>query len=231
MQFSEYIITGDVLVYRIFNVNDMTEELATHYFPLMSEVKRAKILGAKDKVRAAQAFVADMLARQCLSEFCDAPEFSFSLLINPDSKSVVSNFEAEISVSTAGEYVACAVSDSPVGISLMKSTPFTFSEAQSVLTDSEIRYLFSFSKYSFTEILSKDICEETVLSEKYALFKSLKTAQFLASGRGIREHKNNASFDFTDETVRCSSNDYDIIISKYLSDKKLAVSIVERCKR
>ena len=132
----------------------MTEELASHYFPLMTEGKRAKILGAKDKVKGAQAFVADMLARQCLSELCDAPEFSFSLLINPDSKSVVTNFNAEISVSTAGEYVACAVSTVPVGISIVKAGDFTFSEAQELLTDAEIRYLFSFSCIS---ILSPSI--------------------------------------------------------------------------
>ncbi len=219
------------MVYRIFNINDMTEELASHYFSLMSEGKRAKILGAKDKFRAAHAFVADMLARQCLSEFCDAPEFSFSLLINPDSKSVVSNFDAEISVATEGEYVACAVSDVPIGISIVKAEHFTFSDAQSVLSDAEMRYLFSFSKYSFTEIVTKEICDEVPIIEKFSLFESLKTAQFLASGRGIRERKNSVSFDFSSDDICCSNSDYNVVFSEYLSDKKLAVSIVERCKR
>lgn len=217
------------MVYRIFNIYDMTEELASHYFPLMSEGKRAKILGAKDKVRAAQTFVADMLARQCLSEFCDAPEFSFLLLLNPDSKSVVTNFNAQISVSTDSEYVACAVSDVPVGISIVKPEAFTFSDAQDLLTDSEIRYLFSFSKYSFSENVSKELCDEQVLNEKYSLYKSLKKAQFFASGRGIRERKNNASFDFSDRAVSCNDSNYTVSLAEYNADKKLAVSIIERC--
>ncbi|MBO5395369.1 MAG: hypothetical protein J6A97_00645 [Clostridia bacterium] len=216
------------MIYRIFNINDMTEELASHYFPLMTEGKRAKILGAKDKLRGAQAFVADMLARQCLSEFADAPEFSFSLLINPDSKSIVSNFNAEISVSTAEEYVACAVSDVPVGISIVKAEPFTFSDAQSLLTDSEIRYLFSFSKHSLTENISKESCDEPILTEKYSLLKSLKTAQFLASGRGIRERRNNASFDFFDNSVICSNIDYKVRHSEYISEKKLSLSVIDK---
>lgn len=207
----------------------MTEELASHYFPLMTEGKRAKILGARDKLKGAQTFVADMLARQCLSELCDAPEFSFSLLINPDSKSVVTNFSAELSVVTAGEYVACAVSQKPVGISIVKAEAFTFSEAQELLTDSEIRYLFSFSKYSFTELVSKEICDEKVLVEKYAVFKSLKNAQFMASGRGIRERKNSSSFDFTGSSVSCSNSAYSVIISEFLSKENLALSIIERC--
>ncbi len=206
----------------------MTEDLASHYFPLMTEGKRAKILGAKDKVKGAQAFVADMLARQCLSELCNAPEFSFSLLINPDSKSVVTNFNAEIFVATAGEYVACAVSTAPVGISIVKAEDFTFSEAQELLTDAEIRYLFSFSKYSFAELVSKKICDEPELVEKFSVYKSLKTAQFFASGRGIRERKNIASFDFSDNAIICSNNDYSVSLSEYLADNKLAVSIVER---
>ena len=219
------------MVYRIFNINDMTEELASHYFPLMTEGKRAKILGAKDKFKGAQAFVADMLARKCLSEFCDAPEFAFSLLINPDSKSIVSNFSAEISVATAGEYVACAVSDAPVGISIVKAVPFTFSEAQALLTDAEMRYLFSFSKYSFAENVSAESCDEPIVTEKFSLFKSLKTAQFFASGRGIRERKNNASFDFSGSTVQCSNSDYTVSLTEYASDKRLAVSIIERCAK
>ena len=217
------------MVYRIFNINDMTEEIASHYFPLMTEGKRAKILGARDKFKGAQAFVADMLARQCLSEFCDAPEFSFSLLINPDSKSIVSNFSAEISVATAGEYVACAVADVPIGISIVKSEPFTFSDAQSLLTDAEMRYLFSFSKYSFTDIVSKQTCDEQILADKFALFRSLKTAQFFASGRGIRERKNNSSFDFSDNNVRCSNADYTVSLAEFCDNKRLAVSVIERC--
>ena len=219
------------LVYRVFNINDMTEDLASHYFPLMSEGKRAKILGAKDKFRAAQTFVADMLARQCLSEFCDAPEFSFLLLITPDSKSVVTNFNAEISVSVDGEFVACAVSDVPVGISVIKPVSFSFSEAQSLLTDSEIRHLFSFSKYSFTENVSKDICDEQILTEKFSLYKSLKKAQFLASGRGIRERKNSTAFEFSENAVLCSDNRYITRAAEYDADKKLAISVIERCEK
>ncbi|MBR5507792.1 MAG: hypothetical protein IKV88_07090 [Clostridia bacterium] len=219
------------MVYRVFNINDMTEELASHYFPLMSEGKRTKILGAKDKFRAAQTFVADMLARQCLSEFCDAPEFSFLLLINPDSKSVVSNFNAEISVATDGEFVACAVSDVPVGICVSKPVSFSFSEAQNLLSDAEIRHLFSFSKYSFTENVSKEICDEQILTEKFSMYKSLKKAQFLASGRGIRERKNNTSFEFSDDAVFCSDSKYVTRVAEYNSDIKLAVSVIERCEK
>ena len=134
------------LIYKIFNINDMTQELADRYFQLISDVKKKQILNAKDKIRAAQAFVADMLARQCLSELLDAPEFSFSLLLNPDSRSIVSNFDAQISIATAGEYVGCAVSRMPVGIALEIPGTFSFGDAQAFLSDSEIRNIFSYSK-------------------------------------------------------------------------------------
>lgn len=217
------------MVYKIFNINDMNEELVTRYFSLMTEGKRNKILNAKDKIRAAQEFAADMLARQCLSEFCDAPEFSFNLLINPGSKSVVSNFDAEISVSVCDEFVGCAVSDMPVGISLYKFVPFSFAEAQDNLRDSEIRHLFSYSKYSFAELLNIDKCCEPALMQKFSMYKSLKTAQFLASGRGIREKRNNAEFIFSATGVVCSDASYAVVKSEFSDEYLLAYAIVERC--
>ncbi len=206
----------------------MTEELAGHYFSLMGESKRQKIINAKDKLKGAQAFVADMLARQSLSELADAPEFSFSLLLNPDSKSVVSNFDAKISIGTADEYVGCAVSRLPIGIALEKAESFTFAEAQSLLTDSEMRNLFSYSKYSFAENLNKEICDERVLQKKFAGYKALKTAQFRSSGRGIRDKRNNISFDCTEAGIVCSDCHYQVIVSEFYEDKNLSVSIIEK---
>ncbi len=188
------------------------------------------IINAKDKLRGARAFVSDMLARQCLSEFLDAPEFSFSLLLNPDAKSVVSNFDAQICVATAGEYVGCAVSHLPVGIGLAKSEPFSFQTAQAILSDSELRNVFSFSKYSFSELLIKDLCDEPLLQERFSVYRSLKTAQFHSSGRSIREKKNNITFDCSDNKITCSNENYSVLASKFISDKNLAVSIIERCK-
>ena len=218
------------MVYKILSVNDIDNEMSMKYLSMMSDLKKNKMLDMKDKFRATQLFLGEILARQCLSELCDAPEFSFKLLINPDSKSIVSNFSANISVSTSGKYVACCASKDNVGISINEPVPFTFTEAQKILSDVEMRYLYSFSKYSFVDNITKVTSDEDDVMKKYAMMLSLKNACFYASGRGIRSSVIKNTFDFSDGRFICSDNEYNVVLSEFSDEKNLACAIVERRK-
>ena len=216
------------MVYRIFSIKDITDEITKKYFPMLTEARREKLLSMKDGVFAAKLFLAEILARQTLSELCDAPEFAFDLLIHPDSKCIVSNFNAFISVATSGDYVACCASRSSVGISINAPVGFSFADAQKLLSDAEIRNLYSYSKYSLTEILNQSECDEKVVCEKFSQYQSLKNACFLSSGRGIRSAVSKISFDMTQESIICSDSNYQVVYSEFLSDKNLACSIIEK---
>lgn len=213
------------------NINELNEEMTTHYFPLLTEVRREKILNLSEPRERSIAFCSEILARNCLSLLCDAPEFSFSLLCNPNSKSAVGNFDAEISISQKDDFVACAVSFDYIGIGIAKIQPFTFKDAQNNLTDSEIRSVFSDSKYAFSDIINQSQCNEKSSMIKYAVISSLKDAQFFASGRGIRSDRKKISFQFDGSNMICSDSNY-IISKSYVDTKELfAVSVIERCKK
>ncbi len=219
------------MIYKIMNINELDEKAVAHYFPLLTEARREKILSMEDHRERNIAFCAEILSRQCLSELCDAPEFSFSLLCNPNGRSVVGNFDAELSLYAEGDVVACAVSHNYIGIGLSAVAPFSFKEAQNWLTDSEIRVVFSDSGYSFTDIINQPSYTEKTGMSKYAIFSSLKEAHFGASGRGVRADRKKVSFEFNGTNMICTDVDY-YVLKSYIDRKEvMAVSVIERCKK
>lgn len=218
------------MIYKIMNINELSDEMIKKYFPILTEARQKKIASLESVRDRAVLFCCEIVARRCLSEFCDAPEFSFTLLCNPDSKSIVGNFDVEICIVTEGDYVACAVSDNYIGISLFPVREFSFREAQKLLSDSEIRNVFSESVYSFAELVNHNECNEESVKQKYAVISSLKEAHYYSTGRGIRSEINKTVFDINSANVVCSDSDCKVLTSYIDKEKKLAVSVVERKK-
>ena len=217
------------MVHKIFNINDITKDMVAHYLPLISQQKREKILSMNDAFLASQTLVSEMLARQCLSLLCDAPESSFQLLIKPDAKSAVTNFNAKISVCTCGEFVACCASHNNIGISLVRPDHFTFADFQKNCSDSEIRHILSDSKQTLTDVIRTGNCTDASAIKEYAKLLSLKKAQFSASGKVILSNISKINFSFEDNTAHCLDNNYKVSAFEFYDCYNLACSIIERC--
>ena len=217
------------MIHKIFNVNNISTDIVAHYLPLISQQKKEKILSMNDPFLASQSLTAEMLARQCLSELCDAPESSFQLLIKPDEKSAVTNFSAKIAVSTCGEFVACCASHNNIGISILKPAPFTFSDLQKYCTDSEIRHILSDSNQTLTDVIRNGNCTDARAIKAYAELITLKKAQFSASGKVILNNISKINFIYSDNLVECMDKDYRISAFEFHDSYNLACSVIERC--
>lgn len=218
------------MIHKIMNINSLTEEMIAKYFPMLTELRQKKIslMGNFDDRRI--ALCSEILARQCLSQLCDAPEFAFELLCNPNGKSVVGNFNAKLCIVKSGNVVGCAVSQVNIGMGLVELIPFSFYSAQNIFTDTEIRCIFSESKYSFAELIKMSECTEKTVINKYAVMKSLKDAHFYASGRGIRSEVKNITFEISDNKILCSDAESEIRCSFIEQNNNVAVSVIERSK-
>ena len=216
------------MIHKIFDIKDLNDDLIAKYFPILSDARQKKIASMKSVEDRTIAFCTEIIARKCLSEHCNAPEFSFSLLCLPNGKTVVGNYDVNISMTICDDLIGCAVSDKNIGIGIHKIYPFTFKEAQELFSDSEIRNIFSVSKYSFSEIVNLNECNETEVMQKFAVFSSLKEAYFQASGRSIRSDMHKIDFVFDGSELICS--DKDAAVSVIYIDKKrnIAVSVIER---
>ncbi len=218
------------MIYKLMDINTLDEEMIKKYFPMLTQARQKKIASMKSSKERAVAFCAEIISRQCLSQFCDAPEFSFSLLCNPNSRSVVGNFNVEICIVQYDEYVACAVSEDYVGISIVPVQSFSFKDAQNLLSDSEIRSVFSDSVYSFAELINFSECLEENVKQKFAIYSSLKEAHYFSTGRGVRSEINKTYFEINKNGIICSDENSKVSLSFINNDYSLAVSVVERNK-
>ncbi len=216
------------MVYKIMSINDLTQEMSIKYFSMLTPAKQNKLLSMENRKERSVLFCAEIISRKCLSELCDAPEFSFDILCNPNSRSAVGNYTAQLSVVSFGEYIACAASYNYIGIGISPIKSFTFKEAQEILNDTEIRWVFSDSSYSFNQIINLPLIEEKSSCERFALLSSLKEAYFNASGRGIRTIKNKVDFTVTEDKILCSESVFDVLNSFIDKNKAIAISVIER---
>lgn len=212
------------------NISDLTDEMISKYFFMLTEARQKKIAALSDVKQRKIIFCSEILARKCLSELCDSPEFSFNLLCNPNGKSIVGNFNCEISIVNFGDIVACAVSHDYIGIGINGILPFSFLDAQNNFSDSEIRIIFAESHCSFSEIVKLNRCDETSVKQKYSLFLSLKDAYYYSGSREIRTDNKNICFSFDGVNLYCADKNADIKTAYIDNKHNISVAVIERKK-
>lgn len=216
------------MILKRMNVNSLDVDMTKRYYPMLTEMRRKKIGEMADPKERAVAFCSEILARQCLSELLDAPEFSFQLMCNANFKSAVGNYAAHIYIAACDNVVACAASTGPVGVSVKPLRPFSFAEAQNMLSDAEVRALYARSGYPLAELINRPACDEENVMKLFALFASLKEAHFRADGRGYRANMNKTEFLFEGEEIVCSDPAYRVAWCKVDQTERMAVSVVEK---
>lgn len=216
------------MVFKMMNIGELTIEQTRTYYPMLTEQRKNKINAMESADERAVTFCSEILARKCLSELLDAPEFSFQLLCNANSKSIVGNYTANLNISSAGRIVVCAAGITNVGTGVREYAPFSFSEAQTMFTDAEIRAIYSESRSSFVDLIKMPACNEESVMRMHALFAALKDAYFNASGRGVRTNLNKVGFLFNGDRIVCTDENY-IVGNALFDDKtKTAVAVIER---
>lgn len=201
--------------YAFFDIKQLTEEMTKKYFPMLTEHKKNKLIAEPSPHERAVRFCAEICARQCLAREFNSPEFSFSVFINPNSVSAVSNFNASLCVLNDGDCVACAVDRGACGVGMSRIEPFEFSQAQTICSDRELRDIFSYSAYSFAELVQRKLCNEESVTERYALYKALKDAYFRASGRAVRNNFKYAEFTVENGKIECSDKHFAVSVHEY----------------
>lgn len=216
------------MVFKKMNINALSLEMTKHYYPMLTAMRRKKINEMADPGDRSVAFCSEILARQCLSELLDAPEFSFQLMCNANFKSVVGNYGAHIYIAAFGNIVACAASETPVGACILPVRPFSFAEAQKLFSDSEVRAIYSKSGYSFAELVNRPLCDEPNVMKMFALYSSLKESYFRATGRGYRANINKMEFIYNGTDIDCSDPSYRVAYCKVDKEENLAISVVKK---
>ena len=206
------------MIHKFLDINTLDEKMTAKYYPLLSEKRRKNIENLPTPRERSIAFCSDIIARRTLSELCDAPEFSFELLLNPNGMSAVGNYDAKISLVLNGDILGCAVSKNSVGMAVAENKTYNFGELQGFLTDSELRDVFSQSVYSYCELLNMPELAEEKLCQRAGVYNALKKAYFKAKGKYINNNLLSVDFSLLNGSVSCS--DKNVIISALGADVK-----------
>ena len=191
------------MVCKSIQLNAVSPEMYQETFDILSPSRQTRILAMKTEAEQRSAVASEMLARKCLSELTDAPEFAFNILTGINKLCLVSNFSAYFSLSAAGDFMCCAADKVPIGIDCRRVEPFRFSQAQKEFSDVELRQIFSTTVRSLADIVRLDVCDVNREMLQYWKLFTIKEAYFTALGRTFRNLRD-VSFDFSTGAVLCS---------------------------
>lgn len=127
--------------YRIININDISESDYKYYCSLMSSDKKARIEKYKSNVDKKRSIAGEMLARKMLAEMCSINPEDIVFKRHENGKPYADNAKAEFNISHSGNYVICAVNDSPVGADIEQIRDLSV-YPDKVFTDKERDYIF-----------------------------------------------------------------------------------------
>lgn len=129
------------MIFRIINTKDnfCNEELYRKAYNAMDGTRKAKADRYRQEADKRCCVFSDMLLREMLREHysLDAPEF----YTDEKGKPHIKGDKVHFSISHSGEYVACAVDSSPVGIDIERIRTVTLSLIKRVCTEEELQYV------------------------------------------------------------------------------------------
>ena len=160
-------------LYRIYDINNLTDSLYDHYFSMMSNSRKEKVESLKDKDSRKRTVAGEMLAKQMLSQESGKREEDIVIEVGENGKPF-SNI-MHFSISHTENLVVCAVAENKIGIDIEKIKPYDDRLCRRITNDKEYEYI------------NKD-------AEKFFEIWTLKEAIIKRDGKGIASIKSTDTF-------------------------------------
>ena len=136
-------------LYRIYDINNLTDSLYDRYFSMMSKSRKEKVEAVKDKDSRKRTVAGEMLAKQMLSEQSGKREEDIVIEVGENGKPF-SNI-MHFSISHTENLVVCAVAENRIGVDIEKIRPYNDKLARRITNDKEYEYINQDAK-KFIEI-------------------------------------------------------------------------------
>lgn len=119
-------------LWKLFDINNLTDELYNKYFGMMSNSRKEKVLSLKDQNARKRTVAGEMLVKQMISE-------DICIEIGENGKPYARGIY--FSISHTENFVVCAVADAPVGIDIERIKPYSDRLAKRITTKKEYDYI------------------------------------------------------------------------------------------
>ncbi len=182
------------MTYEFCNIRDYTEAQYDAMYRAASPERRARADRFRHEDDRKRCLCADMLARNMLAKASGiAPEdVSFTY---GDKGKPYANLPLHFSVSHSGEYVLCAVSDTPVGADIELIKPFRAGMVGRYFTPTEAAYVWSGNPVPDGNVTDADTCA------RFYRVWTAKESYVKMTGTGISTDLGAVAFDPDAQTV------------------------------
>lgn len=107
-------------MYEIIDINFFSQAQYEYFFTLMSDEKKQRVNRFRFENDKKRTVFGEMLARKMISSACGIKEEKIVFGVKENGKPFAKNAAIQFNISHSADFVACAVSDTPVGIDIEK---------------------------------------------------------------------------------------------------------------
>ena len=127
--------------YKVVNINSVSKSDYQYYYSLMSPEKKARVDRYKSEVDKMRSVTGEMLARIMISEACKTNPENTVFNYGKNGKPYAVDLSCEFNISHSGDYVICAINDSPIGADIEQIRNLSV-YPDIIFTDKEKEYVF-----------------------------------------------------------------------------------------
>ena len=189
--------------YSIVNISSLSQNDYERGYSIMNEDRKRRVDRFRSVDDRKRSVCGELLARRMIAGQCQIASEKVIIDVTDRGKPFARDLPVEFSISHSGEYVLCAVSDSPVGADIERIRPVRVRLVRRVCTADEWKFV------------SEPGISEQEKTERFFRVWTAKEAYFKCLGTGITDLNKVCTVDegFTDKLT-------------YFIEKSYAVSIV-----
>ena len=182
-----------------FCVNDLAPGEYEKFYSLLSSQKKKRVDAYRFERDKILSVCANMLAKKMIAKHCSKAPENIEILTSSNGKPYVKNSDIEFNISHSGEMVACALSDTPIGVDIEKVREIDDKLIDFVCTADEKKY----------------VCEKDETKQpRFFEIWTAKEAFFKCDGSGISDLK---SINVLDTDIKRN------LISEFKEDYAISV--------
>ncbi len=191
--------------YLIYNIEKLTNEEYEKWFSLMGKEKQERVSRYKDLIRRKCSVAGEMLVKEHIGNALNVAPESLEILPDENGKPYINSCSIHFNISHCENILACAFSDSPIGIDIEKIRPVSLAVLKRFFSKNEQEYVLGHSPNE----ADSGKCDNVQTLEKFYRIFTLKEAICKKSGIGIKGLKAANALPFLDNSFK----EKDFIIS------------------
>lgn len=178
------------MVWRCIHIKDVSEKQLQCCLQWMESDRRAQVERLSNTQMRLSSICGEWLTKTMLSEISGIAAEEISLVRDKRGKPYVKNLPLYFSVSHSGDFVACAVSDRPIGLDLEQVRQCDISAAKRICSPKELEYILT-AEDSLTRFFRVWTAKEAYVKMTGEGIAGMRKADFFSLGPALSVQEKN----------------------------------------